>query len=389
MADELPDDWFRPRKDEDAASPAPESASPGDAPHDEDQHSTLSHAARDDDDEPGDDQTSREQQGAETPASHPEVSDPEGSGPPEGRAGTDSFLISARPGHPHPLDAVTVSPDGATVTAPRSTADNRPGVIPVVTPAPPTIETTTSNTSWTTGLQPRVRRPSWLGRHPWWATLLAVASAMAVGVSTGQLLRERTDGVLPAPTSSQSTSGAVSVTPSATTVGSPTPPPQPWEGPTTVLTASGVRATCTAPPANDAAGVMVGYEAENVLDDDPSTAWRCNGDGEGEELTFTFPAGSTLVGVGVVNGYAKVSAGEQLYEQYRRVLAVEWRMPDGSWFSQSLADNTTGVQQVSIPPITVEGPVVMTVVTTSDPGQAGVATRDAVLVSQVQFLAKV
>ncbi|WP_203569007.1 NADase-type glycan-binding domain-containing protein [Aestuariimicrobium ganziense] len=335
MADDLPEDWFRPRKDDQASSAATPPATPADAPLDDDERYT-------DQFKPGYLQHEPRRRS-------------------DGVAGYDDLGAAG----------ASMGQDATRV---------RPGSIPVVTGAP-----SRAGAAGTTA-RPSPRG-SWLGRHPVVTTLLVVVLALAVGLAAGELLRGRGETTQPTVTAStQSSPTPPSSSPASPTVS--TPPPQPWEGATQPLTATDVMASCTADPATDSDGTRVNYDAELVLDDDRSTAWRCNGDGVGQKLTFTFDGEVTIVGVGVVNGHTKQSGDDSLYDQYRRVLTVEWRLPDGSWFTQSLGDNNTTLQQVAIPPVTVNGAVTMTIVATSAPGRVDEPTRDAVLISQVQFLTK-
>ena len=123
------------------------------------------------------------------------------------------------------------------------------------------------------------------------------------------------------------------------------------------------------------------------MDDQLETAWRCNGDAVNQRLQFTFAAGSQLVGVGIVNGYAKGAGTASLYDQYRQVVSVRWDLPDGSWFIQNLSENSRVVQQLMIPPTSTDG-IRLTILESTTPGQRGDPGRDAVLLSTVRFLTK-
>ncbi len=148
---------------------------------------------------------------------------------------------------------------------------------------------------------------------------------------------------------------------------------------------SGVRADCTAPPATDDAGARVSYGAANVLDGKSSTAWRCNGTGVGHSLTFTFPAGSTIGSVGVINGYAKTDpkSGAKRYSEYRRITRVTWTFDDGTTMTQPLADDDQKLQTMAVPPHRTQT-LKLTVEASTEPGSNS-STRDAVLISSVVF----
>lgn len=161
--------------------------------------------------------------------------------------------------------------------------------------------------------------------------------------------------------------------------------PGPYSGPLVAIAVSGVTATKTQSPLPGSDGKPVSYAAANVLDDVAATAWRCPGDGSGQKLSFVIPANTTLVGMGLVNGYTKVqSDGVNLYERYRRVLKVQWSLPDGSFVSQSLTDHVQTEQVITIPATVTNGPVLMTIEQTSTPGSTD-SVSDATLISRVRL----
>src|SRR3712207_7401978 len=47
------------------------------------------------------------------------------------------------------------------------------------------------------------------------------------------------------------------------------------------------------------------FRSGHMLDADPATAWRMNGDGSGAVLTFTLDTKRPVSALGLVNGYAK------------------------------------------------------------------------------------
>lgn len=219
------------------------------------------------------------------------------------------------------------------------------------------------------GEQRRRRFPGWV---------VVVALALAVGLVLGTVVSSAT-GSADVPT----------LTGTASPVPSPRPSDQmPWQGAVRPVGKVTVTASCTADPRPDAKGDLISYRAEHVLDDDPATAWRCNGTGKGQRLTLTVPSGTELVGVGLVNGYTKTAGSTDLYPQYRRVLKVRWSLPDGSWFVQDLTDDDPSLQTLMIAPHRVSGPVVMTILASSEPGRPSEPTRDAVLVSGLKLFTR-
>ena len=101
------------------------------------------------------------------------------------------------------------------------------------------------------------------------------------------------------------------------------------------------KAPRTAPPNEDVNGDQVSYDASNMLDGVPETAWRAPGDGSGMKLTFTLREPTELHQVGLVNGYAKTSTDGQgrTFDWYlgnRRIQSVVWVFDDGTKVRQEL-----------------------------------------------------
>lgn len=89
-----------------------------------------------------------------------------------------------------------------------------------------------------------------------------------------------------------------------------------------------------------------------MLDGDPSTAWRMDGDGRGAVLTFTLDTSRPITTLGLINGYAKTDpvTGEDRYAQNRRILHVTWSV-GGRTIEQDLIDGTRQVQAVTFPAV--------------------------------------
>jgi hypothetical protein len=151
------------------------------------------------------------------------------------------------------------------------------------------------------------------------------------------------------------------------------------------LTPTQVSVGCQAPESTDGAGDPVAYVPEQMVDGSMNTAWRCNGNGVGQVVTFGFPAGTTIAEVGLVNGYAKVDPGTgvQRYREYRRIIQVTWTFANGAAFQLSLSDGVDTVQKLSIPPQSGDQ-VSLTIEASAEPGSTA-RGRDAVLISEVAF----
>lgn len=118
----------------------------------------------------------------------------------------------------------------------------------------------------------------------------------------------------------------------------PTTPPVPSQRPA-ILRPDRLRASATARPGVDASGEQVSYGAANLVDGDPTTAWRVSGDGVGTiEAQWDEPV--ALSSIGVVPGYAKVDAADNTdrFHQERRVVAVRCSFDDDPAVSVAFAD---------------------------------------------------
>lgn len=135
-------------------------------------------------------------------------------------------------------------------------------------------------------------------------------------------------------------------------------------------------------------GEPTSYEAGNMVDGDPETAWRVNGDAAGETLTFTFDEPVTLTSLGLVNGYAKRSvdgSGTEfdLYAGSRRVLEVQWVLDGETVIDQTLSDGERGLQRVDTGAVEVTV-VELRLVEVSAPGR-GPAARNKTAISEVSL----
>lgn len=214
----------------------------------------------------------------------------------------------------------------------------------------------------------------------------------AVGTAAWWLLREdepvrTTTSTTPSPASTPSEPAAE---PSAS---APAPEPTPSETapavqyPTGVLAPSRATAPSTSADSADAAGRTTSYEAANVLDANPSTAWRTEGSAAGSTLTFAFDSPVRITEVGLVNGFAKVDPadGTDRYPQGRRITAVTWtfQTPTGPVsVPQTLSDGVRDLQKFTVAPVETTS-VELTIDAVTSPGAGGRFDRTAI--SDVQF----
>lgn len=106
---------------------------------------------------------------------------------------------------------------------------------------------------------------------------------------------------------------------------------QPWAGDVSALAAASAVASCQASPGVDSAGAPVEYLPEFAADDDPSTAWRCDQDPVGAQVTFGFAEPVRIAEIGLIPGYAKTDpvSGDDRYAENNRITKVRWRFGSG------------------------------------------------------------
>lgn len=174
-----------------------------------------------------------------------------------------------------------------------------------------------------------------------------------------------------------------SATPSSDDDGGPQPG-RVWDGALEPVTGVTATAQCVDPPGDDE-GTPVPYEPQNLLDDDPATAWRCTGGTP--TVTFEIPADARIAEIGLVNGYAKDVDGLDRYPLYQRALLVRWTFADGTSVTQELTDDTRTAQTMRIP-VRTGGTVTLEILKITSPSVQS-ATRDSLALSDVVFFAPV
>ncbi len=87
---------------------------------------------------------------------------------------------------------------------------------------------------------------------------------------------------------------------------------------------SAVGASCTRAPSRDSRGNPTSYEPTHAVDGDPTTAWRCDGDGTGQHITLELTGPARVTRIGLVPGLAKTDPGDgtDRYAQNRRIAQV-------------------------------------------------------------------
>ncbi|HEX5086477.1 MAG TPA: zinc ribbon domain-containing protein [Nocardioides sp.] len=155
-----------------------------------------------------------------------------------------------------------------------------------------------------------------------------------------------------------------------------------------VASHASAKAPRTAPPNEDVNGDQVSYDASNMLDGVPETAWRAAGNAADMTLVFTLADPTELHRVGMINGYAKTSTDSQgrtfdWYAGNRRIKAVVWQFDDGTKVRQQLQESRE-LQMTDVPDV-VTSKVLLRIVKVSKPG-TGNAARDFTAISEVSLV---
>jgi hypothetical protein len=132
----------------------------------------------------------------------------------------------------------------------------------------------------------------------------------------------------------------------------------------------------------------VSYDASNMLDGVPETAWRVAGSAADMTLVFTLADPTELHRVGMINGYAKTSTDSQgrtfdWYAGNRRIKAVVWQFDDGTKVRQQLQESRD-LQMTDVPDV-VTSKVLLRIVKVSKPG-TGNAARNFTAISEVSLV---
>ena len=209
--------------------------------------------------------------------------------------------------------------------------------------------------------------------------LLLVLAAYAVGKAlSGDDASPSESSAHTQPTRSESPTRKPSHKPSRT----PSEDPAAWKGDVSPVAAKTAQATCHAPASVDSAGTKVTYFAPNTLDDDPATAWRCDGSAVGQKIRFTLPSGTEVAEVGMIPGYAKTdpASGTDRYAENNRITRVRWTFPDGSTVVQRLDPDPKkrDLQTVRVP-ATKAGTVTMEILAVAR------GPRNTTAISEVSF----
>jgi hypothetical protein len=93
-----------------------------------------------------------------------------------------------------------------------------------------------------------------------------------------------------------------------------------------------IEATGTDDADEDSCGNVVMFEPDNMLDEEPNTAWRTPGDGTGQRVTLVLDRPHRVTELSLIPGYAKVDpcGGERRFPENRTISQVLLRFDDGT-----------------------------------------------------------
>ena len=155
--------------------------------------------------------------------------------------------------------------------------------------------------------------------------------------------------------------------------------------PTAPPAVSAVSASCTRAPSRDSVGNPTSYEPARAVDGDPTTAWRCDGDGTGQHITLDLAGPARVTRIGLVPGLAKTDPGDgtDRYAQNRRIAQV--RVSTDAGDVEAALETDAGDRQVQYIDVGATTRSVTVTILRSVPGaeQNGQAAVDSVAISEI------
>lgn len=103
----------------------------------------------------------------------------------------------------------------------------------------------------------------------------------------------------------------------------------------------------------DGCGAATSYEPDNMIDEDETTGWRMDGDGEAQRVRVNLGGPTRVSRVGIINGLDELDcSGTDRYLEQRRFTSVRWIFDDGTDVLQTLDPTDRGLQTIDVDAIT-------------------------------------
>jgi hypothetical protein len=151
--------------------------------------------------------------------------------------------------------------------------------------------------------------------------------------------------------------------------------------PSTVL--PDIKASSTANPSVDGAGEPISFEAGNMIDNNPKTTWRAEGDGEGIIITMTWPQAAHFRKIGLDPGwdFTDPASGDDRFAQNRTIDQVTWFfVGSANGIERQSFKQKAGVQQIDVDHVAT---TVTLKINATLPAQQG--DRDFTAISDIAF----
>jgi hypothetical protein len=139
----------------------------------------------------------------------------------------------------------------------------------------------------------------------------------------------------------------------------------------------------------DDSGRTATYPATAMVDTDPATAWRMNGDGAGQTITLSFERPVTVKGFALDPGFDKVGVNhEDRWPENRRISAATFSTDDGSAFAVEFATDPSLPASERLQTFMLPAPVTTTTISVridaTEPTERG--TFDTTAISRLAVL---
>lgn len=149
-----------------------------------------------------------------------------------------------------------------------------------------------------------------------------------------------------------------------------------------------VQASCTARGSTDSKGNPISFKPENTTDNDPATAWRCDGDAHGVTIDYALGVVANVATVGMIPGYDKIDEfnNNDRFVENRRVTTAVWHCIDSAGVEvASVAQTFADSREMQSTPAT--GFAACQVVRLEITGSTSPGSRDYTAISDISIVA--